>query len=439
MHLSAQPLTEHDARRPGVSELNLNAWLDTLPGNAAILGNDGCIRAVNAAWQRFARENGHVGDTCRYGHVGDTCRVGASYFAACADGADDASLHGALAASELRRVLDRGPHACSFEYPCHSPTRQRWFRTVAAPMGLADGRGALVVHVDVTEQRERVEAMRTARTPSAVADDAAIATAGLVHDLKTPLNALLGFAAALQMETAGRLSTKQREYLQLIETAGQQVLEQVNDYLVSAGEADTRPEGRLADAAGVAAGCLRLMAPLAEARNVRLKPEIPPTLPRIAMDGTALRRILHNLLENALKYAGSGATATLRGAMDGSWLTLLVHDDGAGVDLFDLGRLSEPFVRGQDCREDGHGLGLALVSSLAEAAGAALVIRSAPGHGFAGLLRVPPDRLRPAHPDVLDRCAACTADSDVRGCPELPEEVTRTAHRPRRLRAVAGL
>ena len=61
MHLSAQPLTEHDARLPGVSELNLNAWLDTLPGNAALLGNDGCIRAINAAWRRFARELGPAG------------------------------------------------------------------------------------------------------------------------------------------------------------------------------------------------------------------------------------------------------------------------------------------------------------------------------------------------------------------------------------------
>ena len=430
MHLSAQPLTDENARPPAVSELNLSAWLDALPGNAAILGNDGCIRAVNAAWRRFARENDYVGDTCG---------VGASYVDACADGAAGASLHGALAASELRRVLDGGPHACSFEYPCHSPTQQRWYRTVIAPMGLSDGRGALVVHVDVTQQRERVDAMRTAPMPSAVADSSAIATACLVHDLKTPLNALLGFAAVLQMETAGPLSTKQREYLQLIETAGLQVLEQVNDYLVNAGGADARPDEQLADVAGVAVGSLRLMAPLAEARGVRLKAEILSTLPRVAMDETVLRRVLHNLLENALKYAGSGATATVQGAMDGGWLTLLVHDNGAGVDLFDLGRLTEPFVRGQGRGEDGHGLGLALVGSLAEAAGAALVIRSAPGHGFAGLLRVPPDRLRPAHPDILDRCAACTAGSDATGCPELPKEFTRSASRPERLRAVAGL
>ena len=386
-----------------VSGFDADARLDTLPGNAVLIDSEGRICAVNTSWRRFADENGYLGET--YG-------IGESYLAACSEDVKDGPAHAALAAGELRRVLRGDRVGCCFDYPCHSPTRDRWFRMVAVPVRIEKGHGVLAIHVDVTHERERLATLRAGSTPPAVTTDADIAAAGLVHDLKTPLNALLGFADVLQMGVAGSLTRKQREYVDLIHTAGRQLLEQVNAYLGDTGDSPDRIGDRLAEPAGVAADCLRLIAPLADARQVRLRTEVLPTLPRIAMDETVLRRILHNLLDNAVKYAGSGAAVTVRGAIEDGQLKLLVRDNGAGVDLFDLRHLTEPFVRGQDRGEDGHGLGLALVSSLAESVGAAFAIRSAPGHGFAGVLSVPPDRLRPADPAVLDRCAACPSDTD---------------------------
>jgi two-component system CheB/CheR fusion protein len=124
----------HDARR-------LQGILDGLPEHVAVLEPDGSIRMVNAAWKRFARANGDP--ELRH------CGPGSNYLSACPvdpssdDGAGSAALRG------LRQVLDGTLPAFSVEYPCHSPTEQRWFVMHVAPLP-GPAFGAVVSHIDIS-------------------------------------------------------------------------------------------------------------------------------------------------------------------------------------------------------------------------------------------------------------------------------------------------
>ncbi len=124
----------HDARR-------LQAILDALPEHIAVLETDGSIRMVNAAWRRFARANGDP----ELKASGPGC----NYLTAClSDMPEDAGSAGS-AVRGLRGVLEGSLPAFSIEYPCHSPTAQRWFVMHVAPIQ-GPTLGAVVSHINVT-------------------------------------------------------------------------------------------------------------------------------------------------------------------------------------------------------------------------------------------------------------------------------------------------
>ena len=119
-----------------------NGVLDALPDSLAVLDQSGTIVAVNRAWETFARENGGPSVT--------SSSIGTNYLAVC-----QAASHDAIARQVLHglRAILAGTEMCFvLEYPCHSPTRQRWFllRAVPAP---GDQRGAVVVHTNITARK----------------------------------------------------------------------------------------------------------------------------------------------------------------------------------------------------------------------------------------------------------------------------------------------
>jgi two-component system CheB/CheR fusion protein len=124
----------HDAKR-------LQTLLDALPEHIAVLDPAGRIVLVNAAWRLFAMANGDA-DLSRSG-------VGVNYLDVCrVDGCDDGdeaseALHG------LRRVLEGSLSTFSLEYPCHSPSEERWFVMNVAPVH-DDEFGVIVSHVNIS-------------------------------------------------------------------------------------------------------------------------------------------------------------------------------------------------------------------------------------------------------------------------------------------------
>jgi diguanylate cyclase (GGDEF)-like protein len=138
----------------------LQQVLDSLPEHIALLGEDGTILLVNAAWERFAITNGAAPNES----------VGVNYLRACGSQVGRASgprprrivpgtpekleadgIDAAAAAQGIGAVLIRETDNFTMEYPCHSPTEQRWFMLHAAP--LAGSPGAVVSHFNITARK----------------------------------------------------------------------------------------------------------------------------------------------------------------------------------------------------------------------------------------------------------------------------------------------
>ena len=96
-----------------------------------------------------------------------------------------------------------------------------------------------------------------------------------------------------------------------------------------------------------------------------------------------LKMVVENLAENALRYAGPGATLRLTVGHDGEDVVVTAADDGVGVDADDLPRLFERFYRSDRARASrGTGLGLAIVKHVVTSAGGSIEASATPGHGL---------------------------------------------------------
>lgn len=118
------------------------AILDALPAHIALLDAEGFIVSVNQAWRRFGQANGIHGPASGLNYL-DVCERARG---------NDAGMSHEIAAG-IRSVLQGDIPKFSIEYPCHSPTEQCWFQLTATPLSTEQRKGAVVMHVNVSERR----------------------------------------------------------------------------------------------------------------------------------------------------------------------------------------------------------------------------------------------------------------------------------------------
>jgi PAS domain S-box-containing protein len=118
------------------------AILNALPAHIALIDTRGVILSVNEAWRRFAEANGLQGSG--FG-------VGSNYLAITHGAAADCAEAEPIAEG-IRRVLEGEATQFTMQYPCHSPTEQRWFRVTATPLRKGQASGAVVMHTDITSR-----------------------------------------------------------------------------------------------------------------------------------------------------------------------------------------------------------------------------------------------------------------------------------------------
>ena len=222
--------------------------------------------------------------------------------------------------------------------------------------------------------------------------------ANMSHELRTPLNAIIGLSEMIDGEILGPVGNEHyRSYAGDINTSGRHLLGIINTVLdlakVEAGKMELHMRNVPLD--DIVLEVARIMTPQAEVIGLQLDVVISPELPRVRADVLAIRRILFNLLSNALKFTPSGGTVTVslqRAA--GSEIELSVTDTGIGIAPEHLPKLMQPFVQFDDVyrrKFQGAGLGLALVRSLVEPHGGTVTIASTPGKGTCVTVRLPAD------------------------------------------------
>jgi signal transduction histidine kinase len=199
--------------------------------------------------------------------------------------------------------------------------------------------------------------------------------------------------------TAGDLNEKQQEFVARILRGIDQMSELIDD-LLDIGRIEA---GVGIDMAPCAVGVLARMVVAdslgrAEAKNLKLRLELPPTLSPIIGDEALIKRAVANLIDNAIKYTPEGSV-TVRVREGDSYLVVSVSDTGIGIAPADQIRLFEKFYRikrRDTIRIKGTGLGLAIVKSIAEGHNGRVWVESKLGEGSIFHLVLPkgqPERL----------------------------------------------
>ena len=245
---------------------------------------------------------------------------------------------------------------------------------------LADGGCAIVVLSDRTRERA-VERTRS--------DFVANAS----HELRTPLASLIGFIDTLRGPAAEDPPAQQRFLGIMAEQAGR--MNRLIDDLLSLSRIELTEHQPPAERVDLGALLARLVAgfePRLAVEAVTLETRLTPGLPAVAGDADQLAQVVHNLLDNAVKYGGEGKLVRLElvPAPDGTrWpgrpgLVLSVADQGPGIPREHLPRLTERFYRvdkGRSRAVGGTGLGLAIVRHIVNRHRGQLRIESEEGVG----------------------------------------------------------
>ena len=211
----------------------------------------------------------------------------------------------------------------------------------------------------------------------------------LSHDVRTPLTTLIG---ALDAAHRGLLTGQARE--ESLDAARRKAHELKNYvdalfdwFKLNSGEFSLQP--RPMEAVELTRNFLADWVPLWEEQGMNYRLQIPEGPFRAALDPDAYRRILNNLLQNALTHSRAQCTSVTLTARDGA-LEVQVADDGVGIPAEALPHIFERLYKGDASRGSrGSGLGLSIARQLALCMGGSLTAASTPGKGAVFTLQFP--------------------------------------------------
>jgi signal transduction histidine kinase/HAMP domain-containing protein len=217
--------------------------------------------------------------------------------------------------------------------------------------------------------------------------------ANMSHELRTPLNAILGYTELILDNIYGEVPDRARSVLDRVQSNGRHLLGLINDVLdlskIEAGQLTLS----LADYSlqSVIETVHIAVESLATAKQLALKVEIPPNLPRGHGDERRLSQVLLNLVGNAIKFTDAGEVAIKASAANGSF-TVAVRDTGPGILPPDQIKIFEEFQQADSSstrQKGGTGLGLSIAKKIVEMHGGRLWLESAVGHGSTFFMTVP--------------------------------------------------
>jgi two-component system phosphate regulon sensor histidine kinase PhoR len=245
-----------------------------------------------------------------------------------------------------------------------------------APLGKKQ---ALLLCVDVTE-KYRIEEQRKRLFTN------------LMHDLKTPLTSILGYARSI--EAFGDDAEVRKEAVAVIADESLRANEFLNALLtIEQIESFSPDSSASANLQQVCEAVTHGFASQLKEKQVNIEWSGQDPAVEVRMAESDLHRILDNLLENALRYTPENSTIFISSAGDGNSCGLKVVDQGEGVPEKELPRLAERFYRGNQARsrrgDGGHGLGLAIVNELLEKYGGSLDIRNHEQYGLSVTVTLP--------------------------------------------------
>jgi PAS domain S-box-containing protein len=248
-------------------------------------------------------------------------------------------------------------------------------------------RGFAKLTRDLTERNKFEATLTNAR---AVAEKANLAKSDFLssmsHELRSPLNAILGFAQLMESDEPPPTPAQSESIMQIL-NAGWYLLELINEILdlaaIESGKLSMSLEPVLLNE--VLLECQSMIEPLAQKRDIRMSFPSADALPCVNADRTRIKQVMINLLSNAIKYNKPGGSVVVDCSTNSTSgrVRLTVTDTGAGLPPEKLEQLFQPFNRlGQEVgAEEGTGIGLVVSKRLVELMDGVIGVESSPGEG----------------------------------------------------------
>ncbi len=205
------------------------------------------------------------------------------------------------------------------------------------------------------------------------------------HELRTPMNAIVGFSDLLAEQKSGSLNETQKRFVGHVQDGALHILKLINDLLdlskIEAGRVDMQCEHfHIAEALDEV---VSVVEPLGEAKGITVASAVDPQL-LVWADRLQLKQVLYNLLSNAVKFTPESGRVWIEASQQAELIRVSVSDTGMGIPLEEHEAIFQEFhqVRAKSqAAKEGTGLGLAITRRIIENHGGTLWVESEPGKG----------------------------------------------------------
>lgn len=228
-----------------------------------------------------------------------------------------------------------------------------------------------------TEKAKRLEATRQAKSDL---------LSLMSHDLRTPLNIIIGFSELMSDEVPGNINREQRQCLNDILTSGKQMLSLIEDYLdlskMESGKIEFNPKDTAITR--MLASLYNILMAIVARKKQSLDVRVAEGLPWVYADEARIRQVIINLVSNAAKFTPEGGNIKIEAKMNRGGCQVSVEDNGIGMRKEEQDRIFDAFYKVIDSgikQEDGTGLGLTICKQIVEQHGGQIWVESEYGKG----------------------------------------------------------
>ncbi len=214
------------------------------------------------------------------------------------------------------------------------------------------------------------------------------------HELRSPLNSIIGFSDLLTTQFDGLPPETVRNFMQNINTSGRHLQQIINDILdlskIEAGKMELHVASY--PVSYFEESVMRVLSAALAEKKINLEFRFPPDIEELVVDQTRFKQILINLVSNAVKFSHPEGTVCVSFQRVDNDLEFSVKDTGIGIPPEDVPGLFRPFKQsagGREMNREGIGLGLAITKKLVDLHGGTIWVESQAGEGTTVLFRIP--------------------------------------------------
>ena len=345
--------------------------LNSLSAHIAVIDSIGDIVAVNEAWKRFGIENGN----CPLINTADEN----NYFRVCEKAFLDGELSAAEVLSGIKEVMAKREPQYYYEYPCNSPTQERWFAMTTRPFQ-GEEEMIVVAHDDVSERKFAETKLISKNTElEKINFELDRFVYSVSHDLRAPLTSILGLLSIIEEETA---EPETAQHAVMIRSRINRLDDFIKNILSYSKANRTETEIEPIELQPLIEEVVLSLRNSKEAECIDFNITVTGSAPFYS-DKQRFTTILENLISNAIKFHDKDkpqCVIRIKAVSTDEQLTVIIEDNGIGIEPKYHSRVFEMFFR-LSGKISGSGIGLYIVKEIIEKMQGTITIDGEPEKG----------------------------------------------------------